>query len=582
MLSLPCLSYHLLHRAELLFFICGAHCTINDKDDGRAMQTALRKLRSYRATALLLAAFFIWFLLRKFLGSWLGPFVSSPGLIYGFYLIFVLLGWSFFRVRNIVQRWTRYLLLGIVALMLLWMIIRIIKWHYVEDATLVRYLWYTYYLPICLIPALSVVCAVSINKPMAWHPTWQHVVLLVIGVLLAFGVFSNDVHQLMFCFSDSAFWDRYGYTYGPLRYIVIAFIIACAIGTIVIIIRRSHVPYSRNWLVMPLIPLVVGIMYGVLYPLLEHPDMTGFYCLLVMFEYESLMSAGLIRTNSNYQELFEASSLQAALLDEQGQVLVASKNAPTHWEQSASIGKSVHCISVSGGSFCWVEDNSLEYQARHQLEEQSTELMENAELAQARVDIKRRRAEFDVRAKLFSRIEHDLADKFALIHHLVDEGEALVDKRSELLAQLCVVGCYIKRRCNLVIIESQHPMASTSELFWCLRESCDHLSEAGRSATVLNSGEAEASLQNLEVAYDFFEELVEWVYPTLSALLVNLSVEVDYLLLNLQLECAEDAFAAEGILRTRRRAERLGAKVQTQLDGHSWCVELAMPLGRCS
>ncbi|WP_298578519.1 histidine kinase N-terminal 7TM domain-containing protein [uncultured Olegusella sp.] len=507
--------------------------------------------------------------------------MSSPGLIYDIYLIFVLLAWSFFRVGNIVQRWTRYLLLGIAALMLLWMMLRIIKWYYVEDATLIRYLWYAYYFPICLMPALSVVCAVSINKPMAWHPTWQHVALLVVGVLLSFGVFSNDAHQLMFCFSDSVFWNRHGYAYGPLRYIVLAFIIACAIGTIVIIIRRSHVPYSRNWLVALLIPLVMGIIYGILYQLREYLDMTGFYCLLVMFEYECLMSAGLIRTNSNYQELFEASSLQAALLDEQGQVLVASKNAPTTWEQGTSTGKSVHSIPVSGGSFCWVEDNSLEYQARHQLEEQNTELMEDAELAQAHVDIRRRRAELDVRAKLFSRIKHDCADKFRLIHHLVDEGDVLVDKRPELLAQLCVAGCYIKRRCNLIIIESQHSQASTRELFWCLRESCDHLSEAGRRATVLSSGEAEASLRNLELAYDFFEELVEWAYPTLSALLVNLSVEADCLVLNLQLECAEDAFAAEGIVRTRRRAERLGAKVETQVDGHSWCVELTMPLGRC-
>lgn len=545
------------------------------------MQTALRKLRAYSAPALLLSAFIIWLFLRRFFGSYLWFFGPSPGLVYDVYLIFVLLSWSFFRVSNIVQRWTRYLLLGVAALMLLWMILRIVKWHYVEDTTIIRYLWYAFYFPICLMPALSVVCAVSINKPMAWHPTWQHGVLLGVGVLLSFGVFSNDAHQLMFCFSDSASWNRHGYTYGPLRYIVLAFIIACAVATIAIIIRRSHVPYSRNWLVALLIPLAMGIIYGILYQLRGYLDMTGFYCLLVMFEYECLMSAGLIRTNSNYQELFEASSIQAALLDEEGQMLAASKNAPTTWEQSTSIGKSVHSIPVSGGSFCWVEDNSLEYEARRQLEEQNIELMEDAELAQARVDIRRRRAELDVRAKLFSRIKQDCGDKFSLIHHLVDEGEVRVDKRPELLAQLCVVGCYIKRRCNLIIIESQHSQASTRELFWCLRESCDHLSEAGRRATVLNSGEAEASLQNLELAYDFFQELVEWAYPTLSALLVNLAVDADYLELNLQLECAEDAFAADGIVRTRRQAERLGAKVQTQLDGHLWCVVLTMPLGRC-
>lgn len=71
------------------------------------MQTALRKLQAYSAPALLLSAFIIWLFLRRFFGSYLWFFGPSPGLVYDVYLIFVLLGWSFFRVNNIVQRWTR-------------------------------------------------------------------------------------------------------------------------------------------------------------------------------------------------------------------------------------------------------------------------------------------------------------------------------------------------------------------------------------------------------------------------------------------------------------------------------------------
>lgn len=542
------------------------------------MWRALGRLRRYRAIALLLSVC----ALRTLVSRSDLELNTMAELFFDALVLLVFAAWGLVHVRNIVSPWTRRLLLAIVALIVLWLLLRIVKWRLTSTGSDVsRFLWYSFYLPICLMPALGVFCISSVGKPPAWRPGWPCVALVLVALVLFLGVATNDYHGLMFRFSPPLRVGGLRYGYGPLRHVVVGFVVACTLGTIAMLVRRSHVPVSRSLLVLPLVPPVLGVTYGAVYPLLPRSDMTLAYCLLTALEFEVLIDAGLIHVNRDYRELFEASSLRAELLDEHGGLRVSSRNAPGAQGEgrAGEQGLSVHSIPVTGGSFCWVEDNTLEHAARRQLEERNAELEEDAELARARVDMRRRRAELDTRLSLYARVERDLAGKFALMGTLVDEGESDVSRREELLAELCVVGCYVKRRCNLVILEGQRPQASASELFWCLRESCDHLREAGVAATVSSTGAGELTPAAMERVFDLFEAVVEWSYPTLRALLAHLELTESCLRLSLQIECDEGVFTSQDLGLAMARLELLGSSVRAEPGKGSWSVGLTVPLG---
>ena len=52
-----------------------------------------------------------------------------------------------------------------VALMLVWLVLRTLKYEVVTDPTAARYIWYLYYLPMLFIPLLGVYIALSLGKP---------------------------------------------------------------------------------------------------------------------------------------------------------------------------------------------------------------------------------------------------------------------------------------------------------------------------------------------------------------------------------------------------------------------------------
>lgn len=545
------------------------------------MLRGLRVLRRYRTAALLACVGLSWALLRYALAPTLaGTAELVANAICDLLCIVTVVCWGLVRARNVVSAPTRRLLAAVVALILLWMVLRTAKFRIVSDPNLARWLWYAYYVPICLLPPVSTLCAASVGEDEGWRPGRSLPLLLVAGATLAAGVLTNDLHQQMFRFFGPGPWDAASYSYGPLRPVLLTFVGACVAATIVLLVGKSHVPLIRSWMLAPLVPPALGVAYTAAYPLLSRSDMTTFYCLLTIFEFEALIACGLVPVNDGYHDLFSEGDLRAAVLDEGGAVRVSSGSAPASWNDAGSlpVGLVTRSVPVTGGSFVWVEDSTLEWQLHEQLEERRRELSDEVDLAQAHADLERRRAETDVRAHLHERVESELRGTFARAARLVDEGEHDPDRRAELLAELCVVGGFAKRYCNLILMEDR-PQVSTQELFWCLRESCDHLREAGRAATVSSSGEARTPPVVLEAAYALFEEVIEQAYPTLTALLAHLQVEGGVLRLALQLDCGGNGVDAHRPLApAAEKVERLGGRVAIERGMPSRSVSAWLPL----
>ncbi|MBR3795046.1 MAG: hypothetical protein IKK34_03315, partial [Clostridia bacterium] len=78
--------------------------------------------------------------------------------------------WCLSLRRRILSRSIRRLLLSVGGLLLFWQIVRIIKYDYVIVTEAIgRYCWYSYYIPMTLVPLLGVFIIAHIGKPEGYH-----------------------------------------------------------------------------------------------------------------------------------------------------------------------------------------------------------------------------------------------------------------------------------------------------------------------------------------------------------------------------------------------------------------------------
>ena len=103
--------------------------------------------------------------------------------------------WGYSIDRRIIQKQALHCLRLTAALMLVWLILRTLKYEFVTDLTVARYIWYLYYLPMLFIPLLGVYIALSLGKSEEYRLTEKAGFLVAVPGILFLLVITNDLHQ---------------------------------------------------------------------------------------------------------------------------------------------------------------------------------------------------------------------------------------------------------------------------------------------------------------------------------------------------------------------------------------------------
>ena len=96
-------------------------------------------------------------------------FVRQLGLVRSILYMGLFFMWGITLKRRIVHKSVLRYLIGVDRLILLWLIVRTLKFHILTTRFAARYMWYLYYLPMLLIPMCGVVIALTLGKPLEWR-----------------------------------------------------------------------------------------------------------------------------------------------------------------------------------------------------------------------------------------------------------------------------------------------------------------------------------------------------------------------------------------------------------------------------
>lgn len=467
--------------------------------------------------------------------------------------------WGRIVCHGIVQKVTRRCFGWVSMLLVFWIAVSMCK-HlvFMNNVTIVRYLWYAYYIPQILLAVLGLNIAimagggenVSLGKE-GWF-------LLGIGAALILLVLTNDLHQIVFSFPKGVPWTNASCTHEAGYYLIMALIALCAIAISAIIVHKCRIPKRKKFTPLPFLCVLFMIIYGVMYfvdgSIVRNylNDMTTFGCLMVAVLFELVIESGLFQTNITYENLFQSAVITVQLADQEHQVrytsegarkvpkeiLVQADTAPVMLEQSVRLSGA----AIRGGHIYWQEDVSELLSVQKELEMTREELCDTGDVLKAEAEQKAYRLHLEEENRLYDLVETQTASQVAMLRKLTTQLRQTeeLDEAKCLLGKIVIIGTYIKRRSDLILVSGQKQSICKEDLLLGIKEFTENLKLYGIECAVQILNCERFLTETAGAVYDAFEAVIEEGIDTISAILLCLAVQGNRLLLTICADCSED------------------------------------------
>ena len=439
----------------------------------------------------------------------------------------------------------RYLVFGGTAIIALF-IMRLIRWIlfsriYVVD----RYFWYAYYIPTTILPFLSLLLALNVGREAEIRSKKTEKTLIAIWICLIVMILTNDLHN--FVFKIGGYYDgtlNYKYNYG--YYIVIAWCVLLTAVSFVTLIIRSRTSVSKELALIPAYISMFFVTFLLIYIIRggKSPTILGrklynfqeIYALVYIGLWETSLRIGLIPSNSDYDDIFGLSTINAAIAGMEGKIKYRSDLAEEITEDEIARAENgeevfldenrvIRVQSIPVGKVAWVEDHTTINELNAGLKDALDRISEENNLLEMENEIKGQKASIEVRNKLYDNISFRTQWQLKKIEEILEKVELSGEDPDEAIKLCSVFGAYAKRQANLSIMAEHFKYLKLEELRYAIRESLENIRLLGVDANVSGiKADTEFEGELLIFAYEFFETTIEAALPdveTISCILLG-------------------------------------------------------------
>lgn len=468
-------------------------------------------------------------------------------------LLFAL--WGFALDRRIIQRQTLHCLRLTAALMLLWLILRTLKYSVVTGLAAGRYIWYLYYLPMLFLPLLGVYIALSMGKSEDYRLSRGTGMLSIIPAALFLLVITNDLHQQVFAFKSGVPGLPVSgtYSYRPLYFICLGWMVVCMAFSLVCLFRKSRIPSGEGKRITPFVLGCAMLLYSILYlsgiPAVRwwFGDMNVMFCLLYAAIYESCIRCRMIPSNTGYVELFEASTLAACIADRSGRIVLRSRAAGkdmTCPQEGQRIvrpdGMRISSAPISGGYAVWQDNVRQLAELRTRLNANKEEMERNKKKLKDAYLVQKSLHELTEKNRIYNELEAKHSRQTAQMRQMLARCESAGPaERRSLLKKVLLLGTYIKRSANLYFLCSEYQWLPQQELRLTVDEAVRALTACGTECGVIYRTTEPMRASEVVRLFDLLEIVAETTVDDLRSLFISVSDSA----MDLSVECAADLSA---------------------------------------
>lgn len=468
-------------------------------------------------------------------------------------LLFTL--WGFSLGRRIIQRQALHCLRLTAALMLLWLILRTLKYSVVTGPVAGRYIWYLYYLPMLFLPLLCVYIALSMGKSEDYRLSRGTGMLSIIPAALFLLVITNDLHQQVFAFKSGVPGLPVSgtYSYRPLYFICLGWMVVCMAFSLVCLFRKSRIPSGEGKRITPFVLGCAMLLYSILYlsgiPAVRwwFGDMNVMFCLMYAAIYESCIRCRMIPSNTGYVELFEASTLAACIADRSGRIVLRSRAAGedmTCPQEGQRIvrpdGMRISSAPISGGYAVWQDNVRQLAELRTRLNANKEEMERNKKKLKDAYLVQKSLHELTEKNRIYNELEAKHSRQTAQMRQMLAQCERSGPaERRSLLKKVLLLGTYIKRSANLYFLSSEYQWLPQQELRLTVDEAVRALTACGTECGVIYRTTEPMRASEVVRLFDLLEIVAETTVDDLRSLFISVSDSA----MDLSVECAADLSA---------------------------------------
>jgi hypothetical protein len=303
------------------------------------------------------------------------------------------------------------------------------------------------------------------------------------------------------------------------------------------VIRRCRIPKAKKMIWLPIAMLGIGVGYSVLYAmgtaLFTFIEMTAALCFMVVAIWESCIKTGLIQSNSHYDALLKCSGLGVTVVDHEFTVHYCSNDAqllPKEQMKAATQtpvmldgGIRVTGSQIKGGYTLYQEDISELLDILEELKVLREELKDSNAVSMQNYQMDKRIRTLAEKNRLHDELHRQTSHQINLLNDwltkLVKTDDA--EEKQKLLRRIVVVGAYLKRRNNLILVSEQDGMIKGEELSLSIREMMKNLQIAGINCASSVQFDQDIPSEAVMKLIDFYEFVVEQAFDGLTYLLAR-------------------------------------------------------------
>lgn len=238
---------------------------------------------------------------------------------------------------------------------------------------------------------------------------------------------------------------------------------------------------------------------------------------------EACIRSRLIPTNTNYDKFFYSANVPAIITDINGEIRYRTEAGKDYNFDTPSVNHEVSSIPIAGGSVTWAHDLTELMELNNKLAEIRSRLSEENSLLKAQSAMILRNSRIESQTQIYEELSASIQPSLQNIIFEIQCAQSGDSKES--LAMACFYTSYVKRRSNLLLIESEDNKIHSSELGNCLNETIDSLKLLNVGVSM--SGRFDGFSQRSEIikAYDAFQHIIEMNLDSIDFMLVYLSTE---------------------------------------------------------
>jgi len=450
----------------------------------------------------------------------------------------ILVSWGISVYDRIVNKEIRRHLIILVVLMMFWMLMRTLRHTvFLYVYPLGMWCWYAYYVSMILIPQLCLFATKYIGKPEDYKLPKKWYLMYIPSIIMILGILTNDLHGWAFHFHKGyeAGWDVY--QRGVLYYIATAWIFACIALMIAELVKRCRVPGAHKTVWLPITMLGIGVAYTILYAvdsnIFSFIEMTAALCFTVVAIWESSIKTGLVQSNTHYDEILKYSGLGVAVVDNDYTVYYRSDDALSLTAEQMKETENGYVMldggirlsgsEIRGGHTLWQEDLSELLDVLDELKELRNELEGSNAVSMQNYRVNKKIRALAEKNRLHDELYRQTAHQIDLLNDWLKKLTATDEpkEKRELLRRIVVVGAYLKRRNNLVLVSEQDGLIKEEELNLSIKEMMKNLQIAGVSCAASVQFERDIPSDVVMQLFDFYEYVVENAFDGLKYLLAR-------------------------------------------------------------